>query len=169
MKTKTLLFGAALSVLMSSVAFAADNNADAKLTTRGYVDGGLSFVYQKAADADTKAEAVDDRVDALVDVVGTDATTGLQGDVADLKNKVNNLPAAKTYTGGTGITVTPGQNDEPSTINLKLDNPTTGANYVFQPADNGGGSWVALSVENTWDEAAVARITATQTEQESGE
>lgn len=190
MKNKKLLFGAALSVwMLTPCAFAADDNADAKLTTRGYVDSGLSFVYQKADAAETKADAADakavavgGRVDTLESVVGNTVSTGLRGDVATLQGNVgtlqtnvgtlqgtvgtlqtdvNNLKtASKTYTGGTGITVTAGQGNNPSTINLDLPaNPTAGANYVFQSNGSGGGTWTALSVEDTWDATAVARIT----------
>ncbi|MBP5795028.1 MAG: hypothetical protein J6W41_03345 [Alphaproteobacteria bacterium] len=178
MKNKKLLFGVALSVwMLTPCAFAADDNADAKLTTRGYVDSGLSFVYQKAATADSKAdvadakaEAVDDRVDTLESVVGATASDGLRGDVATLQGNVSTLQtdvstlqaASKTYTGGTGITVTAGQGNNPSTINLNLNNPTNGASYVFQSDGSTGGSWVALSVENNWDASAEARITGQQ-------
>ena len=200
MKSNTLLFVVTLSVLISSGAFAEDNATDnAKLTTRGYVDGGLSFVYQQATAAEAKADAAQNDVDSLENVVGAAAdgqnpATGLVGKVADLENvvgatennglratvgtlqsdvstlqtNVNNLQvASKTYTGGTGITVTPGADNNPSTINLNLNNPTNGASYVFQSDGSNGGSWVALSVEDNWDSSAVARITATQNEQKS--
>lgn len=193
MKSKILLFGVTMSVLATHAAFAA---GEADLTTRGYVDGGLSFVYKKAADAqttaeaaDTKAEAVDGRVDALENVVGANASAGLQGavgtlqgDVGTLKTDVNTLQgtvsqlqaASKTYTSGTGIVVTPGADNNPSTINLDLDNPTNGTSYVFQSNGNGGGTWTALpAITGSWSADDAARIIAPQTEpkseQESGE
>ena len=189
MKSKILLFGVTMSVLATHAAFAA---GEADLTTRGYVDGGLSFVYQKAADADnkadaaqtaaeaadTKAEAVDDRVDALENVVGANASAGLQGDVGTLKTDVNTLQntvsqlqtASKTYTSGTGITVTAGQGNAPSTINLDLDNPTNGTSYVFQSNGNGGGTWTALpAITGSWSADDAARIIAPQTEPKSGQ
>ncbi|MFQ6759990.1 MAG: hypothetical protein ACLRFM_01125 [Alphaproteobacteria bacterium] len=185
MKSKTILFGATLSVLISSAAFA---EGAADLTTRGYVDGGLSFVYQKAATADDKAvaaqttatEAQND-VDSLKTVVGATVNDGLRGTVGTLQTNVGTLrddvdtlqgtvsslqAASKTYTGGTGITVTPGQGNASSTINLNLPaNATNNTNYVFQSDGNGGGTWTALSVEDTWDATAEARITGTQNEQ----
>lgn len=212
MKSKTILFGATLSVLISSAAFAEDNATEnAKLTTRGYVDGGLSFVYKHASDAQTAADAADAKavaaqttataadtkaataqtaaeaaqgdVNSLKTVVGATENDGLratvgtlqtnvgtlQSNVSTLRTDVNNLQAAsKTYTGGTGITVTAGQGNNPSTINLNLPaNSTAGANYVFQSNGSGGGTWTALSVEDTWDATAVARIT--NNEQKSGE
>ena len=182
MKSKILLFGVTMSVLATHAAFAA---GEADLTTRGYVDGGLSFVYKKAADADnkaeaadTKAEAVDDRVDALENVVGANASAGLQGDVGTLKTDVNTLQntvsqlqtASKTYTSGTGITVTAGQGNAPSTINLDLDNPTNGTSYVFQSNGNGGGTWTALpAITGSWSADDAARIIAPQTEPKSGQ
>lgn len=174
MKSKILLLGVIMSVLAMHAAFAA---GEADLTTRGYVDGGLSFVYQKAADADnkaeaadTKAEAVDDRVDALENVVGATESEGLRGEVKTLKETVNNLPAAKTYTSGTGITVTAGQGNAPSTINLDLDNPTNGKSYVFQSDGNGGGTWTALpAITGSWSADDAARIIAPQTEPKSGQ
>lgn len=187
MKSKTILFGAIMSVLATPAAFAA---GETNLTTRGYVDGGLSFVYQKAADAQDDVDSLKSVVGAaangqneatglvgkvagLENVVGASSSEGLQGavgtlqnDVTDLKTDVSTLQAAsKTYTGGTGITVTAGQGNNPSTINLNLNNPTNGASYVFQSDGSTGGSWVALSVENNWDASAVARITGTQNEQ----
>lgn len=189
MKRKILLLGVIMSVLATHAAFAA---GEADLTTRGYVDGGLSFVYKKAADADnkaeaadTKAEAVDDRVDALENVVGANASAGLQGavgtlqgDVGTLKTDVNTLQgtvsqlqaASKTYTSGTGITVTAGQGNAPSTINLNLDNPTNGTSYVFQSDGNGGGTWTALpAITGSWSADDAARIIAPQTEPKSGQ
>lgn len=181
MKSKILLFGVTMSVLATHAAFAA---GEADLTTRGYVDGGLSFVYKKAADADakadtaqtaaeaadTKAEAVDDRVDALENVVGATESAGLRGEVKTLKETVNNLPAAKTYTSGTGIVVTPGVDNNPSTINLNLDNPTNGTSYVFQSDGNGGGTWTALpAITGSWSADDAARIIAPQTEPKSGQ
>lgn len=207
MKSKTILFGATLSVLISSAAFAA---GEADLTTRGYVDGGLSFVYQKAAAADAKAAAAQTTateaqnaataaqgdVDSLKTVVGAaadgqNAATGLvgkvagletvvgatandglratvgtlQNDVTDLKTNVSTLQAAsKTYTGGTGITVTAGQGNASSTINLDLPaNPTAGANYVFQPNGSGGGTWTALpAITGSWTADDATRITQSQ-------
>lgn len=172
MKSKTILFGAIMSVLATPAAFAA---GETNLTTRGYVDGGLSFVYQKAA-------AAQDDVDSLESVVGNTASTGLRGDVAtlqgnvttlqtnvgtlqgdvtNLKTQVENLPAAKTYTNGTGITI-----DQNDSIGLAMPaNATNGTSYVFQSNGSGGGTWTALSVENNWDASAVARITGTQNEQ----
>lgn len=196
MKRKILLFGVTMSVLATHAAFAA---GEADLTTRGYVDGGLSFVYKKAADADakadaaqtaaeaadTKAEAVDDRVDALENVVGATESAGLQGavgtlqgDVGTLKTDVNTLQgtvsqlqaASKTYTSGTGIVVTPGADNNPSTINLNLDNPTNGTSYVFQSNGNGGGTWTALpAITGSWSADDAARIIAPQTEPKSGQ
>lgn len=187
MKSKILLFGVTMSVLATHAAFAA---GEADLTTRGYVDGGLSFVYKKAADADDKADAADTKattaqndVADLKSVVGAAAdgqtpATGLvgdvvelQGDVTDLQETVSGLQAAsKTYTSGTGITVTAGQGNAPSTINLDLDNPTNGTSYVFQSNGNGGGTWTALpAITGSWSADDAARIIAPQTEPKSGQ
>jgi len=187
MKRKILLLGVTMSVLATHAAFAA---GEADLTTRGYVDGGLSFVYKKAADADAKADAADTKattaqndVAGLKTVVGAAAdgqtpATGLvgdvvelQGDVTDLQETVSGLQAAsKTYTSGTGITVTAGQGNAPSTINLDLDNPTNGTSYVFQSNGNGGGTWTALpAITGSWSADDAARIIAPQTEPKSGQ
>ncbi len=194
MKSKILLFGVTMSVLATHAAFAA---SEADLTTRGYVDGGLSFVYKKAADADAKADAAQTAAEAadakattaqndvadLKSVVGAAAdgqtpATGLvgdvvelQGDVTDLQETVSGLQAAsKTYTSGTGITVTAGQGNAPSTINLDLDNPTNGTSYVFQSDGNGGGTWTALpAITGSWSADDAARIIAPQTEPKSGQ
>lgn len=189
MKRKILLFGVTMSVLATHAAFAA---SEADLTTRGYVDGGLSFVYKKAADADAKADAAQTAAEAadakattaqndvadLKSVVGANASAGLQGDVGTLKTDVNTLQntvsqlqaASQTYTSGTGITVTAGQGNAPSTINLDLDNPTNGTSYVFQSNGNGGGTWTALpAITGSWSADDATRIIATQTEPKSGQ
>ncbi len=181
MKSKILLFGVTMSVLATHAAFAA---SEADLTTRGYVDGGLSFVYKKAEAADTKADAAQTAAEAadtkattaqndvagLKTVVGATESEGLRGEVKTLKETVDNLPAAKTYTSGTGITVTAGQGNAPSTINLDLDNPTNGTSYVFQSDGNGGGTWTALpAITGSWSADDAARIIAPQTEPKSGQ
>ena len=74
MKQKILFLGTMASVLMCSYrAFATSQATD--LTTRSYVDDGLSFVYQTA-------KAVDDKIGTKGDT-NTEAS-GLAGDVATL-------------------------------------------------------------------------------------
>lgn len=193
MKNKILFSGTMASVLMFSCgAFATSQATD--LTTRSYVDNGLSFVYQKAKAVDDKVGTKGDNnvepsglagdVAALETTVGTTASTGLRGDVADLQDDVDDLSddvsslqtdvdnlqdtvsglqaASKTYTNGAGIVVTPGaEDDDPSSIGLNLPNGAAdGTSYVFQSDGNSGGSWVQLPVTDTWDSAAEARIIA---------
>lgn len=196
MKKVIVFSGVMASALMSSYgASAASQPTD--LTTRNYVDEGLSFVYQKAKTADDKATDLQTAIGTkgnantdpsglagdiatLEDMVGVPAdgnepATGLHADVADLQGDVSDLAdevtdlqetvsnlqdATQTYTNGTGITVTPGEDDDPSSIGLALpNNAANGASYVFQSDGNGGGSWVQLQVTNTWDAAAEERIT----------
>lgn len=177
MKRKILLLGVAMSVLATHAAFAA---GEADLTTRGYVDGGLSFVYKKAADADAKADAAQTAAEAadtkattaqndvagLKTVVGATESEGLRGEVKTLKETVNNLPAAKTYTSGTGITV-----DQNNSIGLAMPaNTVNGTSYVFQSDGNGGGTWTALpAITGSWSADDAARIIAPQTQPKSGQ
>lgn len=105
MKNKILFSGTMASVLMCSCgAFAASQATD--LTTRSYVDDGLSFVYQKAQAVDDKIGTKGDDnikpsglagdVAVLENAVGSPAegntpATGLLGDVADLQDDVDDL------------------------------------------------------------------------------
>jgi len=100
MKNKILFYGIMSSVLMCSRgAFATSQATD--LTTRSYVDDGLSFVYQKAkAVEDQIGTKGDDKIEpsglagevaALENTIGTTAETGLRGDVADLQDNVDDL------------------------------------------------------------------------------
>lgn len=182
--TKRLVFsGTMASVLMySCAAFATSQATD--LTTRGYVDDGLSFVYQKAkaaddkigtkGDANTVASGLAGDVAALENAVGSpavgnNAATGLRGDIATLQTNVGNLQttvsglqaASQTYVDGAGITVTAGAEEgDPSSVGLDLPaGAVDGASYVFQSDGDGGGSWIQLSVTDSWDATAEARIT----------
>ena len=183
MKTKIVISGAMVSMLVCSHnAFAANEATD--LTTRSYVDDGLTFVYRKIKATDEKVGTKGDGnteqpsglagdVAALESAIGDSAVgntpaTGLRGDVANLQTDVSTLQstvsglqaASKTYVTSAGIAINPGEeDDDPSSIGLDLpENAVDGAAYVFQPDGNGGGSWVQLSVTNTWDASAEARI-----------
>lgn len=182
MKRKVLFSVAMASTLTCSYgAFATSQPTD--LTTRNYVDEGLSFVYQKAkavedkvgtkGDTNTEASGLAGDVAALESAVGDVAkgnnpATGLRGDVATLQTNVSTLQstvsglqaASKTYANGAGIAITEGQTEgDPYSVGLNLpENVVDGASYVFQPDGSGGGSWVQLSVTDTWDASAEARI-----------
>jgi len=117
---KVTLYGFAASILMLPVAASAvESNAATALTTKKYVDDGLTYVYGVAKDAQ-------DRVGVLESVVGdgtnigTMATTvsnldeivngdsedpndtGLVGDVADLQEVINGDSSDPTDTGLVG-------------------------------------------------------------------
>ena len=196
MKQKILFSATMASVLMCSYGAQATSQAT-DLTTRSYVDDGLSFVYQKAkavddkigtkGNANTLGTGLAGDVGALENAVGAPGVgntpgTGLYGEVSDLQGDVDDLTsdvntlqtdvgdlqetvsglqaASKTYVNGAGIIVTAGDNDEdPSSIGLDLPaGATDGTSYVFQSNGNDGGSWVQLSVTDTWDSTAEARI-----------
>ena len=177
---RNFLCGLIASVSMISIGAYADPVPDASsaaLTTKGYVDDGLKYVYKVASGiSDGAVKSLQNIVGApangdnpatgLVGKVGTAAEgdkpgTGLIGDVEALQKtvgdatdglvkRVTDLENSNGYTAGTGIKVTPGTGDNPSTIGLDV---TTSANttYVFKTDANGGGTWSEMEVADTWD------------------
>ena len=141
------------------------------------MDDGLKYVYKVASGiSDGAVKSLQNIVGApasgespatgLVGAIGTAGSgntpgTGLTGDVEALQKTVGNetsglvkrvadLENSNGYTAGTGVKVTPGTGDNPSTIGLDV---TTSANttYVFKTDANGAGTWQAMEVESTWD------------------
>ena len=101
---KSILYGLMTSLAVFSVgAYATtveDDNTTA-LTTKGYVDAGLKYVYDVASDAQAD---VDDLADVLNGHAADPsnniaASNGLINDVADLQTDVSNL---QTTVGATG-------------------------------------------------------------------
>ncbi len=74
--------------------------------------------------------------------------------ITELKDAINNLKVARNaYAAGIGMVVKPGATDnDPPTIGLDLpENSIAGASYVFQPNNNGGGTWTPLEVQDNWN------------------
>jgi len=160
---RNFLCGLIASVSMISIGAYADPVPDASsaaLTTKGYVDDGLKYVYKVASGiSDGAVKSLQNIVGAPAN--GSDPATGLVGDVEALQKTVGNetsglvkrvtdLENSNGYTAGTGIKVTPGTGDNPSTIGLDV---TTSANttYVFKTDANGAGTWSEMEVADTWD------------------
>ena len=180
---RNFLCGLIASVSMISIGAYADPVPDASssaLTTKGYVDDGLKYVYKVAngtlpgtvqnLQSIVGAPASgNDPATGLVGAIGTAGSgntpgTGLTGDVEALQKtvgdansglvqKVNSLESnSKTYNAGTGIKVTPGVAEgDPSTIGLKIDTVQNDATYVFKTDANGNGTWEPIEVESSWD------------------
>ncbi len=170
---KSFVYGLVMSVSIFAINAYADPVADASasaVTTKGYVDAGLKYVYDVATGESAGAvKTLQQNVSDLSDKIGAKGTggaagTGLAGDVQSLEKtigdansglvkKVNDLAASSNvYEAGDGIVVTPGANNDPATIGIALpNNAENGVQYVFQSDGNGGGSWVALEVENSWN------------------
>ncbi len=180
---RNFLYGLIASVSMISIGAYADPVPDASsaaLTTKGYVDDGLKYVYKVASGIS------DGAVKSLQNIVGApasgnDPATGLVGDIgtvgegntpgtglkgavqslqstvgdstSGLVKRVTDLENSNGYTAGTGVKVTPGTGDNPSTIGLDV---TTSANttYVFKTDAYGAGTWQAMEVESTWSAEA---------------
>lgn len=161
-----MVFGFMVSILMGQMpAFAApsdEQQADATpeaLTTKGYVDAGLKYVYKNAANATYNgsvnyaegtvgAEIKNIKNKANNPAAGAydNAESGLtadtiQGAIDELAGEIDNLPAATTYEGGVGIAVENGK------VGLKGVTASAAANktYVFKD-----GSWQELEVEDEW-------------------
>lgn len=178
---KKILYGLVASLSMVSAGAYATDASENAVTTKGYVDAGLKYVYKVANGTENGAvkninEALSDGNGGLINVgdlkvkIGAKGTggaegTGLAGDVQSLEKtigdensglvkKVNTLAASsKTYDAGDGIKVTAGANEgDPATIGLDV-NTSANTTYVFKTDANGTGTWQALEVEDDWDEA----------------
>jgi len=162
---RNFLCGLIASVSMISIGAYADPVPDASsaaLTTKGYVDDGLKYVYKVASGiSDGAVKSLQTIVGNAADPANNVEATGLVGDVEALQKTVGNetsglvkrvtdLEESNGYTAGTGIKVTPGTGDNPSTIGLDV---TTSANttYVFKTDANGAGTWSEMEVADTWD------------------
>jgi len=163
---KIMVFGFMVSILMGQMpAFAApgdEQQADATaeaLTTKGYVDAGLKYVYKNAANAtyngsvnyaegtvgaeikDIKSK-VDNPAAGAYDNTDSGLTADtIQGAIDELAGEIDNLPAGTTYEGGVGIAVENGK------VGLKGVTASAAANktYVFK-----NGAWQELEVEDEW-------------------
>ncbi len=146
---RNFLCGLIASVSMISIGAYADPVPDASsaaLTTKGYVDDGLKYVYKVASGIS------DGAVKSLQNIVGNAADPANNVEATGLVKRVTDLEKNNGYTAGTGVVVTPGENDDPSTIGIAVpSNATNGTKYVFQADGNGGGTWQAMEVESTWD------------------
>lgn len=116
----------------------------AALTTKGYVDAGLQYVYKSAKD-DTKA--ISDKVGDTT--MGTKAPT-ITGAISELNQAIKGIENAQEYTAGTGINVSETQ-DGKNVVGLDLGDTENNATYVFKTDANGVGSWQAVEVEDSWD------------------
>ena len=178
---KNFLYGLIVSVSMISICAYADPTEQAQdasnsaLTTKGYVDEGLKYVYDVANGTSNGAvKTLQQTVGGLQETIGHEAdpgnnvpASGLVGDVANLqgalsdgqgglinvgtlKQTVDGLQTS-TYSGGDGVTVTQGTNGAPGTIKLGLPaNPGAGS-YVYQVDSNGTGTWAPIEVEDSWN------------------
>ena len=158
---KSMVCGLMMSVSMFSIAAYADNDDNA-LTTKKYVNDGLTFVYGVANGTENGAvKTLQQVVGQVADPEHSVEASGLAGALSDgnggwinvgtLKQTVDGLQT-QTYNGGDGITVTQGTNGNPGTIKVGLpNNAQNGAKYVFQSDGNGGGTWTQMEVVNTWD------------------
>ena len=140
---RNFLCGLIASVSMISIGAYADNDDNA-LTTKKYVNDGLEYVYKVASGIS------DGAVKSLQTIVGNAADPANNVEATGLVKRVTDLENSNGYTAGTGIKVTPGTGDNPSTIGLDV---TTSANttYVFKTDANGAGTWSEMEVADTWD------------------
>lgn len=164
---KIMVFGFMVSILMGQMpAFAApgdEQQADATaeaLTTKGYVDAGLKYVYKNAANAtyngsvnyaegtvgaeikNIKNKANNPAAGAYDNTESGLTADTIQGAIDELAGEIDNLPAGTTYEGGVGIAV----DNNNHTVGLKgLTGATDNKTYVFK-----NGSWQELKVEDEW-------------------
>lgn len=145
---RNFLYGLIASVSMISIGAYADPVPDASsaaLTTKGYVDDGLKYVYKVASGIS------DGAVKSLQNIVGNAADPANNVEATGLVKRVTDLENSNGYTAGTGLEVTPGTGNTPSTIGLKIEETQNNTTYVFKTDANGAGTWQAMEVESTWD------------------
>ena len=172
---KKLLYSLMASLSMISVgAYAApiSDDSTAALTTKGYVDTGLKYVYDSIKGDVTNVEG---DVTDLQTIVGHEAdpeheisASGLVKDVADLQNDVDGLAddvddlqdavgtAGQDNTPGTGLTGrVEALEDTITTLDsLGTDNLQANKKYILQTNAQGEGSWSEIEVESTWNATA---------------
>ena len=148
---KSVLYTLMASISMVSVgaAYADDpvsqtDATAAALTTKGYVDKGLEYVY-KAAKNDAKA--ISDKVGNAA--MGTTAEP-VTGAISELNLAIKGIENGQEYTAGTGINVSKTQ-DGKNVVSLDLGETENNTTYVFKTDANGVGSWQTVEVEDSWN------------------
>ena len=132
MKTKKIAFvGLMAPMLVSSVAFA--ETTDASLTTKGYVDEGLEFVYRHGEETYATQESV----------------TNLASDIE-----------AMEYSGATGGGIT--VNNTNHEIGLTAPaNPAADTSYSYVYNANSA-TWAPVQIETSWSSSAFMQRFETQ-------
>ena len=166
---KGILYGLVVSASIFSIGAYADPVADdntSALTTKGYVDAGLKYVYDAInGDVTNIQTALSDGNGGLVDVgdlattvgatgTGGNPSTGLVGDVEELQGKIGTATAGNVP--GTGLT---GRVEELESAvetldNLGTDDLDANKKYILQTNAQGQGSWSEIEVESTWNPTA---------------
>lgn len=173
---KSVLYSLIASMSMISVAASAAPVADdstASLTTKGYVDSGLKYVYDAIKGDVTNVQgditdlqtALSDGNGGLVDVgdladtvgatgTGGNPSTGLVGDVEELQGKIGTATAGNVP--GTGLTgrVENLENAVETLDNLGTDDLDANKKYILQTDSEGQGSWSEIAIESTWSPEA---------------
>lgn len=137
----------------------------------------MAGLPEKIDEISQELSTLNNKVDDIVDGGNNETLSDLQNDVTNLQNTVGDTPitttaqtviaainelndaidnleaASNLYAPGAGVSVTRGANEgDPSTIGLALpNNSTAGTQYVFQPDDAGGGTWIPLDVQDNWN------------------
>jgi len=140
---------ASISMVSAGAAYADDpvsqtDATAAALTTKGYVDAGLQYVYKAAKD---DAKAISDKVGNAA--MGTTAET-VTGAISELNQAIKDIENGQEYTAGTGIDVSKTQ-DGKNVVGLDLGETENNTTYVFKTDANGVGSWQAVEVEDSWN------------------
>jgi hypothetical protein len=166
---KSVLYSLIASMSMISAAASAAPVADdstASLTTKGYVDAGLKYVYDAInGDVTNLQTALSDGNGGLVDVgdlattvgatgTGENPSTGLVGDVEELQDKIGTATAGNVP--GTGLTgrVENLENAVETLDNLGTDDLDANKKYILQTDGQGQGSWSEIAIESTWNPEA---------------
>ena len=153
---KKLLYSLIASMSMISIgAYAApgDDASNSALTTKGYVDTGLKYVYDsiKGDVNNVQGDITDLQNTVGAPASGGNAATGLVGDVAGLQDAIGTAGVGSTP--GTGLTGrVEALEDTVTTLdNLGTDDLEANKKYILQTNSNGEGSWSELEVESSWD------------------
>lgn len=139
--TSGIVFSALIGV-GSALAAVENDQAASSLTTKGYVDTGLKYVYDEATDASAAAAANAQSIQTLQGTVSGNTTA-----IEALQTTVNNLnDSDTTYSGGDGITINANNEINIEGLATTQEVANQGKKYIYQ-----NGTLQPLEIEDSWN------------------
>jgi hypothetical protein len=143
---KCVLYTLLALIPMVSTGAYAEETTDASataLTTKGYVDAGLKYVYD-ANKGDIKTLS-----DKVGDTTMTTTAKTVTGAINELNKAIDDIEKGQEYTKGTGIDITQDANGK-NVVSLDLGETDKNTTYVFKTNEEGVGTWQTMEVEDSW-------------------